>query len=176
MEFRTSTKVTKVDAKGKGATVTVEPAAGGKAETITADVVLVSIGRKPNTDGLALEKAGLSTNKRGQIEIDHDFATAVPSIWAIGDVVPGPMLAHKAEDEGIAVAENIAGLTGIVNHDVITAVVYTHHEAAGVGKTEDELTDRKSVVYGKSVAVSVDLGGRRSNKTKIKIKNSQEII
>ena len=119
--------------------MTVEPAAGGKAETISADVVLVSIGRKPNTDGLALEKAGLSTNKRGQIEIDHDFATAVPSIWAIGDVVPGPMLAHKAEDEGIAVAENIAGLTGIVNHDVIPAVVYTHPEAAGVGKTEDEL-------------------------------------
>src|SRR3546814_2660786 len=82
-------------------------AAGGKAETITADVVLVSIGRKPNTDGLALEKAGLSTNKRGQIEIDHDFATAIPGIWAIGDVVPGPMLAHKAEDEGIAVADNI---------------------------------------------------------------------
>src|SRR3546814_16163171 len=80
MEFRTSTKVTKVDAKGKGATVTVEPAAGGKAETITADVVLVSIGRKPNTDGLALEKAGLSTNKRGQIEIDHDFATPIPGL------------------------------------------------------------------------------------------------
>src|SRR3546814_8156203 len=91
------------------------------------------------SDGLALEKAGLSTNKRGQIEIDHDFATAIPGIWAIGDVVPGPMLAHKAEDEGIAVAENIAGLTGIVNHDVIPAVVYTHPEAAGVGKTEDEL-------------------------------------
>src|SRR3546814_4181022 len=93
------------------------------------------------SDGLALEKAGLSTNKRGQIEIDHDFATAIPGIWAIGDVVPGPMLAHKAEDEGIAVAENIAGLTGIVNHDVIPAVVYTHPEAAGVGKTEDERSE-----------------------------------
>ncbi len=139
MEFRTSTKVTKVEAKGKGAAVTIEPAAGGKAETITADVVLVSIGRRPNTDGLALEKAGLSVNNRGQIEIDHDFATAVPGIWAIGDVVPGPMLAHKAEDEGIAVAENIAGLTGIVNHDVIPAVVYTFPEAASVGKTEEEL-------------------------------------
>lgn len=139
MEFRTSTKVTKVEVKGKGATVTVEPAAGGAAETIAADVVLVSIGRRPNTDGLALDKAGLSTNNRGQIEIDHDFGTAVPGIWAIGDVVPGPMLAHKAEDEGVAVAENIAGLTGIVNHDVIPAVVYTFPEAAGVGKTEDEL-------------------------------------
>ena len=81
--------------------------------------MLVSIGRRPNTDGLGLDKAGLATNKRGQIEIDHDFRTAVPGIWAIGDVVPGPMLAHKAEDEGIAVAENIAGQTGIVNHDVI---------------------------------------------------------
>jgi dihydrolipoamide dehydrogenase len=139
IEFRTSTKVTKVDVKGKGATVTVEPAAGGAAESIAADVVLVSIGRRPNTDGLALEKAGLATNNRGQIEIDHDFATPVPGIWAIGDVVPGPMLAHKAEDEGVAVAENIAGLTGIVNHDVIPSVVYTHPEAAGVGKTEDEL-------------------------------------
>ena len=139
MEFRTSTKVTGVAVKGKTATVTVEPAAGGAAEKITADAVLVAIGRKPNTDGLSLEQAGLTTNNRGQIEIDHDFATAVPGIWAIGDVVPGPMLAHKAEDEGIAVAENIAGLTGIVNHDVIPAVVYTHPEAAGVGKTEDEL-------------------------------------
>lgn len=139
MEFRTSTKVTGVAVKGKTATVTVEPAAGGVAEKFTADAVLVAIGRKPNTDGLSLEQAGLTTNARGQIEIDHDFATAVPGVWAIGDVVPGPMLAHKAEDEGIAVAENIAGLTGIVNHEVIPAVVYTHPEAAGVGKTEDEL-------------------------------------
>jgi dihydrolipoamide dehydrogenase len=101
--------------------------------------VLVSIGRRPNTEGLNLEAAGLSVNQRGQIDIDHDFATSVPGIWAIGDVAPGPMLAHKAEDEGIAVAENIAGLTGIVNHDVIPAVVYTSPEVASVGKTEEEL-------------------------------------
>jgi len=139
MEFRTSTKVTKVDVKAGKASVSIEPAAGGKADSITADAVLVAIGRRPNTDGLGLDKAGLSVNGRGQIDIDEHFATGVPGIWAIGDVVPGPMLAHKAEDEGIAVAENIAGLTGIVNHDVIPAVVYTHPEAASVGKTEDEV-------------------------------------
>jgi dihydrolipoamide dehydrogenase len=148
-EIRTSTKVTRVARNGTGATVTIEPAAGGKAETIETDVVLVSIGRRPNTDGLALEQAGLVTNNRGQIEVNHDFATAVPGIWAIGDVTPGPMLAHKAEDEGIAVAENIAGLTGIVNHDVIPSVVYTHPEIAGVGLTEEEAKARGEVKVGK---------------------------
>ena len=149
-EIRTSTKVTKVE-RGKkgGAIVTIEPAAGGAAETIQTDIVLVSIGRRPNTDGLALEQAGLITNNRGQIEVDHDFATPVPGIWAIGDVTPGPMLAHKAEDEGIAVAENIAGLTGIVNHDVIPSVVYTHPEIAGVGLTEEDAKARGEVKVGK---------------------------
>jgi dihydrolipoamide dehydrogenase len=137
IEFKLSTKVTGVTVSGKTATLTLEPAAGGAAETIEADCVLVSIGRRPNTEGLALDKAGLSTNARGQIDIDHRFQTAVPGVWAIGDVVPGPMLAHKAEDEGIAVAENIAGLTGIVNHDVIPSVVYTWPEIAGVGLTEE---------------------------------------
>ena len=148
-DIKTSTKVTGVVRNGAGATLTVEPAAGGAAQTIDADVVLVSIGRKPNTDGLALDKAGLTVNQRGQIEIDHDFATVVPGIWAIGDVVPGPMLAHKAEDEGIAVAENIAGLTGIVNHDVIPSVVYTMPEIAGVGLTEEEAKARGDVKIGK---------------------------
>jgi dihydrolipoamide dehydrogenase len=138
-EIRTSTKVTKVERNGSGATVTVEPSAGGAAEQIQAEFVLVSIGRRPNTEGLALEKAGIQVNNRGQIEVDHSFATKVPGVWAIGDVTPGPMLAHKAEDEGIAVSENIAGLTGIVNHEVIPSVVYTHPEIAGVGRTEDEL-------------------------------------
>ena len=138
-EIRTSTKVTKVERKGAGASVTVEPAAGGAAETIDADVVLVSIGRRPNTDGLALDKAGVKVTDRGVVEADHSFRTNVPGIWAIGDVIPGPMLAHKAEDEGIAVAENIAGQTGIVNHDVIPSVVYTHPEMAGVGRTEEDL-------------------------------------
>jgi len=149
IEFKLSTKVTGVTVKGNKATLTVEPAAGGAAETIEADTVLVSIGRKPNTDGLALDKAGLGTNQRGQIEIDHDFKTSVPGIWAIGDVVPGPMLAHKAEDEGIAVAENIAGQHGIVNHDVIPSVVYTWPEIAGVGLTEEAAKERGEVKVGK---------------------------
>jgi dihydrolipoamide dehydrogenase len=136
-DFKLSTKVTGVTVDGDRATITVEPAAGGAAETIEADCVLVSIGRRPNTDGLALDKAGLSVNARGQIETDDRFQTTVPGVWAIGDVIPGPMLAHKAEDEGIAVAENIAGLTGIVNHAVIPSVVYTWPEIAGVGLTEE---------------------------------------
>ncbi len=149
IEFKLSTKVTGVTVKGGKATLTVEPAKGGDAETIEADTVLVSIGRKPNTDGLALDKAGLATNQRGQIEIDHDFRTTVPGIWAIGDVVPGPMLAHKAEDEGIAVAENIAGQHGIVNHDVIPSVVYTWPEIAGVGLTEEAAKERGEIKVGK---------------------------
>jgi len=138
-DIRTSTKVTKAERKKGGkVALTVEPAAGGEASTIEADIVLVSIGRRPNTDGLDLAKAGLETNKRGQIEVDHDFRTSVPGIYAIGDVVPGPMLAHKAEDEGIAVAEILAGQIGIVNHEVIPSVVYTMPEIAGVGLTEED--------------------------------------
>ena len=129
--------------------LTVEPAAGGAAEEIAADVVLVAIGRRPNTEGLGLEKAGLSLNQRHQIAIDHDFRTSVPGIWAIGDVAPGPMLAHKAEDEGIAVAENIAGQTGIVNHDIIPSVVYTMPEIAGVGLTEEQAKARGETKTGK---------------------------
>ena len=148
-EFRLSTKVTKAERKGDTVSLTVEPAAGGAAETIETDVVLVSIGRRPNTEGLGLEKAGLQTNQRGQIETDHEFRTKVAGVWAIGDVIPGPMLAHKAEDEGIAVAENIAGLTGIVNHEVIPSVVYTMPEIAGVGLTEEEARKSGEVKVGK---------------------------
>ena len=148
-EIRTSTKVTGVSVSGKTATVTVEPAAGGAAETIEADVVLVAIGRRPNTDGLGLDKIGIAVNGRGQIDTDHDFSTTVDGVWAIGDVIPGPMLAHKAEDEGVAVAENIAGLTGIVNHDVIPSVVYTHPEIAGVGLTEEAAREKGEVKVGK---------------------------
>jgi dihydrolipoamide dehydrogenase len=137
MELRLSTKVTGATVKGKKATLTIEPAAGGASETLEADCVLVSIGRRPNTEGLGLDKIGLELNQRGQIETDHDFRTKVDGVWAIGDVIPGPMLAHKAEDEGIAVAENIAGQTGIVNHAVIPSVVYTMPEIAGVGLTEE---------------------------------------
>src|SRR3982750_2084996 len=148
-DFRLSTKVTKAERKGDIVTLTIEPAAGGAAETSEAKVVLVSIGPRPNTEGLGLDKAGLQANARGQVETDHDFRTQVPGVWAIGDVIPGPMLAHKAEDEGIAVAENIAGLTGIVNHDVIPSVVYTSPEIAGVGLTEEAAKERGEVKVGK---------------------------
>jgi dihydrolipoamide dehydrogenase len=149
MELRLSTKVTGASVKGKKATLTLEPAAGGKAETLDADCVLVAIGRRPNTEGLGLEKIGLEANKRGQIETDHRFQTKIPGIWAVGDVIPGPMLAHKAEDEGIAVAENIAGQTGIVNHAVIPSVVYTMPEIAGVGLTEEQAREKGEVKIGK---------------------------
>jgi dihydrolipoamide dehydrogenase len=138
LEFRLSTKVTGVAVNGKKATLTLEPAAGGAEETLDADCVLVSIGRKPNTAGLGLEAIGLETNARGQIEVDPEFRTKVDGVRAIGDVIPGPMLAHKAEDEGIAVAEWIVGQTGIVNHAVIPSVVYTLPEIAGVGLTEED--------------------------------------
>ena len=137
-EFRLSTKVTKAERKGDTVTLTLEPAKGGSAETIEADSVLVSIGRRPNTDNLGLDAAGIALNKRGQIEVDHEFRTGVSGIYAIGDVTPGPMLAHKAEDEGIAVAEILAGQIGIVNHEVIPSVVYTMPEIAGVGLTEED--------------------------------------
>jgi dihydrolipoamide dehydrogenase len=149
IEFRLGTKVTGVKVDGGRATLTIEPAKGGAAETIEADAVLVSIGRRPNTDGLALDKAGLELNQRGQIETDREFRTSVRGVWAIGDVIPGPMLAHKAEDEGIAVAENIAGLTGIVNHDVIPSVVYTMPEISGVGLTEAQAREHGEVKVGK---------------------------
>ena len=148
-EFRLGTKVTKAEAGANGVTLTVEPAKGGASEAIETDVVLVSIGRRPNTEGLGLDKAGIQLNQRSQIETDHEFRTKIAGIWAIGDVIPGPMLAHKAEDEGIAVAENIAGLTGIVNHEVIPSVVYTMPEIAGVGLTEDQAKEHGEVKVGK---------------------------
>jgi dihydrolipoamide dehydrogenase len=140
-KLRTSTKVTGAERSGDNVRLTVEPSQGGAAETIEADVVLVSIGRRPNTDGLGLEAAGLQVNKKGQIDVDHEFRTGVAGVYAIGDVTPGPMLAHKAEDEGVAVAEIIAGQVGIINHDLIPSVVYTYPEIAAVGKTEDELKE-----------------------------------
>lgn len=149
IDFKLGTKVTGASVKGKKATLTLEPAAGGTAETLEADCVLVAIGRKPNTEGLNLEAIGLELNKRGQIETGHDFRTAVDGVWAVGDVIPGPMLAHKAEDEGIAVAEFIAGQIGIVNHDVIPSVVYTMPEIAGVGLTEEAAKERGEIKVGK---------------------------
>ena len=140
-DIKTGMKVTGVSVKGKKATLTMEPAKGGDSETLEADVVLVAIGRKPNIDGLALEKSGVKTNERGQIEVGHDFQTDVSGVYAIGDVTPGPMLAHKAEDEGIAVAEFIAGQQGIVNHALIPGVVYTYPEIASIGLTEEQVKE-----------------------------------
>ncbi|GBU17400.1 MULTISPECIES: dihydrolipoyl dehydrogenase [Methylobacterium] len=137
--FRLSSKVTGVDVGKKGAAVSVEPAAGGESETIQADVVLVAIGRTPYTEGLGLETVGVQTDSKGRIQTDSHYATNVTGIYAIGDVIAGPMLAHKAEDEGVAVAEILAGQSGHLNYGVIPNVVYTFPEVASVGRTEEEL-------------------------------------
>ena len=139
MTFRLSSKVTGIDTSNSKLKATVEPAAGGAAETIDADVVLVSIGRVPFTEGLGLEDVGVKKDNKGRVIVDGHFATSVPGIYAIGDVIAGPMLAHKAEEEGVAVAELLAGQAGHVNYDVIPNVVYTFPEIASVGKSEDEL-------------------------------------
>ncbi len=136
--FKLSSKVTAVAKTKKGASVTFEPVAGGAAETVEADVVLVATGRRPYTDGLGLEAVGVAM-ERGRVVIDDHFATNVPGIYAIGDVVRGPMLAHKAEDEGVAVAEILAGQKPHINYDCIPGVVYTWPEVAAIGKTEEEL-------------------------------------
>jgi dihydrolipoamide dehydrogenase len=139
MEFNLGAKVTAVEKSGTGAKVTFEPAKGGEATTLEADVVLVATGRKPYTTGLGLEAVGVALDNRGRVEIDNHFQTNVAGIYAIGDVVKGPMLAHKAEDEGVALAEILSGQHGHVNYDVIPGVVYTQPEVASVGKTEEEL-------------------------------------
>ena len=137
-KFHLGRKVTAAKAGKDGVTLTVEPAAGGAAEEVKADVVLVAIGRRPNTEGLGLEAVGVAM-ERGRVTIGDHFETNVPGIYAIGDVVRGPMLAHKAEDEGVAVAEILAGKAGHVNYDVIPGVVYTFPEVASVGRSEEEL-------------------------------------
>ncbi len=139
MEFNLGAKVTGVEKADKGAKVTFEPVKGGEAQTIDADVVLIATGRKPYTEGLGLAEAGVALDGRGRVEIDGHYRTNVAGIYAIGDVVKGPMLAHKAEDEGVALAEILAGQHGHVNYDVIPGVVYTQPEVASVGKTEEEL-------------------------------------
>lgn len=140
--FKLGAKVTSVSKSGKGASVTFEPANGdGDTTVLEADAVLVATGRVPYTKGLELEKAGVVLDEKGRVRVDGHFCTSVTGIYAIGDVIAGPMLAHKAEDEGVAVAEIIAGKTGHVNYDVIPGVVYTSPEVASVGKTEEELKD-----------------------------------
>jgi dihydrolipoamide dehydrogenase len=140
-KFHLSSKVTGVTKRSKGASVTFEPVAGGEAQSIDADKVLIATGRAPYTEGLGLEELGITLD-RGRVPIDEHFATSIPGIYAIGDVVRGPMLAHKAEDEGIAVAEILAGQAGHVNYEAIPGVVYTMPEIAAVGATEEELKER----------------------------------
>ncbi|WP_334175646.1 dihydrolipoyl dehydrogenase [Pseudoxanthobacter sp.] len=137
--FKLSAKVTGIDSTGDVLKVTTEPAAGGAPDVLDADVVLVAIGRRPYTESLGLEAVGVQLDPRGRIVTDKHYATNVPGIYAIGDVIAGPMLAHKAEDEGMAVAELLAGQAGHVNYDVIPGVIYTTPEVASVGKTEEEL-------------------------------------
>ena len=139
MKFRLNTKVTGARPGNQGITLTVEPARGGAAEEIEADVVLVAIGRRPVTAGLGIKEVGVETDERGRVKVDPHFATSVPGIYAIGDVIAGPMLAHKAEEEGIACAEIIAGQAGHVNYNAIPGVVYTWPEVAAVGFTEEQL-------------------------------------
>jgi dihydrolipoamide dehydrogenase len=139
MDFKLGAKVTGVEKAEKGAKVSFEPVKGGDTETIEADVVLIATGRKPFTEGLGLEEAGVVLDERGRVRTDHHYQTNVPGVYAIGDVIVGPMLAHKAEDEGVALAEIMAGQAGHVNYDVIPGVVYTQPEVASVGKTEEEL-------------------------------------
>ncbi|MES2984315.1 MAG: dihydrolipoyl dehydrogenase [Pseudomonadota bacterium] len=137
--FKLSTKVTSAKAGKGGVELVMEPAAGGASETVKADIVLVAVGRKAYTDKLGLENVGITTDKRGRVDVNHDLQTSVPTIWAIGDAIVGPMLAHKAEDEGVVVAERIAGQKPHINYDAIPGVIYTWPEVATVGKTEEEL-------------------------------------
>jgi len=139
IKFRLGTKVTGARKGNEGVTLTVEPAKGGPAEEILADVVLVSIGRRAYTDGLGLAEAGVALDDRGRVVVDAHYDTNVPGIHAIGDVIAGPMLAHKAEEEGVALAERMAGQAGHVNYDVIPGVVYTWPEVASIGRTEEDL-------------------------------------
>ncbi|MEM7644877.1 MAG: dihydrolipoyl dehydrogenase, partial [Pseudomonadota bacterium] len=141
LKFITGAAVSKVETKGGKAHVSYALRKDDSQHDLKADVVLVSTGRKPHTDGLGLDALGVTLTKRGQISVDDDYQTSVPGIYAIGDVIEGPMLAHKAEDEGMAIAEILAGQAGHVNYDVIPGVIYTHPEVASVGLTEEQLKD-----------------------------------
>jgi dihydrolipoamide dehydrogenase len=138
LEFKLGFKVTGAKTAADGVDLTIEPAKGGAAETLKADVVLLSIGRRPHIEGLGVAEAGIALDERGRVRTDAHFLTSVPGVYAIGDVIAGPMLAHKAEDEGVAVAELIAGQKPHVNYDAIPGVIYTWPEVASVGKTEEQ--------------------------------------
>ena len=146
MKFRLGAKVTKAEASGAGVKLTVEPSKGGAAESVEADIVLVCIGRRPHVEGLGLDKAGVKLTPRGRIAVDAHFQTSVPGIYAIGDVIDGPMLAHKASEDGVACVETIAGQKGHVNWDLVPSIIYTQPEVAWVGKTEEQLK-AAAIVY-----------------------------
>ncbi|KAL4433593.1 hypothetical protein ABPG75_000034 [Micractinium tetrahymenae] len=139
LKFKLGTKVTSAEADDSGVRLTLEPSKGGTSESMTADIVLVSTGRRPYTKGLNLEGLGVTTDKRGYITVDEHFQTSVPGIFAIGDVIPGPMLAHKAEEDGVACVEMLAGHSGHVNYNTVPSIVYTWPEVASVGKTEEQV-------------------------------------
>ena len=141
MVFRLCEKVTGAETKGPGVALTLEPAAGGAAETLEADVMLVSIGRRPFTEGLGLDDIGIERDAGGFIQVDERFQTSIEGVFAIGDVIPGPMLAHKAEDEGVIAVEMMAGQPGHIDYNTVPGVVYTAPEAASVGRTEEQLGD-----------------------------------
>ena len=138
-KFKLGTKVSGAEVTDSGVKLTLEPAKGGPAETLEADIVLVSTGRRPFTQGLGLEEVGVELDARGRIKVDDHFQTNVPGVYAIGDVIPGPMLAHKAEEDGVATAEILAGKPGHVNYNTVPGIVYTHPEVASVGLTEEEV-------------------------------------
>ncbi len=142
LAFKLSTKVTAAQATAEGVSLSVEPAAGGESETIEADIVLVAVGRKPNTQGLGLDAAGVETSPKGQIKTDGHFATNVAGVYAIGDVIDGPMLAHKAEEEGVVLAELLAGQRPHIDYNLIPGIVYTHPEVANLGATEAQLKEQ----------------------------------
>jgi dihydrolipoamide dehydrogenase len=146
IDFQLASKVTNSVLSDQKVTLSIEPAAGGEAEEIIADAVLVSVGRRPYTEGLGLEKLGVEVDQRGVIRVDERFQTSVPSIYAIGDCIPGPMLAHKAEEDGTLCVELIAGQTGRAHYDLVPGVVYTWPEVAGVGKTQEQL-EAEGVAY-----------------------------
>ena len=162
--FKLNHKVTSAKVAKSGVILTVEPSAGGSAEETTTDVVLVAIGRTAYTDGLGAKEAGIALDERGRVLVDDHFETNVPGIYAIGDVIRGPMLAHKAEDEGVAVAELLAGQAGHVNYDVIPGVVYTSPELASVGKTEEELKSA-GVDYKSGKFLFIANGRAKANQT-----------
>ncbi len=146
LQFRLSTKVAKAENSGLSVALELEPAAGGTAETMKTDILLVAVGRRPYTEGLGLEGVGVKLDERGRIAVDRRFETNIPGIYAIGDVIAGPMLAHKAEDEGVVCVEMMAGQSGHINYDAIPAIVYTAPEAASVGRTEEQLK-KEGIAY-----------------------------